>query len=246
VDRFVKVHPIERLRYVARTNWAGPSMLAAEAAWALGDLAQHDAPALVPACRRLLDRQPGCGPLWWVAARVLGARDPVREAEVCAEELEDDPTRELVDDLVPQDVHAARRGGVAEVASADLVVVEVGALGPDGMVVDAQSADLIRCARALEVPLWVEAGVGRVLPQRLWRAMTNRMDDGARACDAPSTVVATEVHSWDVFGSGAPSRRFVMDHVGVETVVGPEGTRSLSDSLTSADCPEPPELLEAF
>ena len=31
-------------------------MLAAEAAWALGDLALHEESAVVPACRRLLDR----------------------------------------------------------------------------------------------------------------------------------------------------------------------------------------------
>jgi hypothetical protein len=246
VDRFVEVHPIERLRYVARTNWAGPSMLAAEAAWALADLAEHDAPALVPACRRLLDRQPGCGPLWWVAARVLSARDPATEAEVCAEELEDDPTRELVEDLLPQHVRAARRGGIAEVASADVVVIEVDALGPDGMVVDSRGADLIRCARAVEVPLWVEAGVGRVLPQRLWRAMTSRMDDGESLCEAQSSMVATQVRSWDVFGSGSPSRRFVTDQGGVQSVVRPEGIRSLTDAIASADCPEPPELLEAF
>ena len=62
------MHPIERLRYVARAGWAPPAVLAAEAAWALGDLALHEETAVLPACRRLLDRHPGCGPLWWVAA----------------------------------------------------------------------------------------------------------------------------------------------------------------------------------
>jgi hypothetical protein len=244
--RFVSVHPIERLRYVARTNWAGPSMLAAEAAWALADLADHEAPALVPACRRLLDRQPGCGPLWWVAARVLGGRDPVREAEICADELEDDPTRELVEEVVPPGARAGRRGGIAEVASADLVVVEVDALAKGGMVVNSSGADLIRCARAVEVPLWLEAGVGRVLPQRLWGVMASRMERGAHSLEARPGVLTGQADSWDLPGSDVPPARTVMDLAGVETVVCPEGARPLRDAISSTDCPEPPELLEAF
>ncbi len=91
-----KVHPIERLRYVARAGWAPPAVLAAEAAWALGDLALHESSAVLPACRRLLDRHPGCGPLWWVAARMLTAGDPAEEAERCVDLLESDPTPDLL------------------------------------------------------------------------------------------------------------------------------------------------------
>ena len=67
-----------------------------------------------------------------------------------------------------------RHGGVGDVASADIVVVQVDAIGPGGMVVDADDLGLIEAARAVEVPVWVEAGVGRVLPPRLWDALDPR------------------------------------------------------------------------
>jgi len=87
------MHPIERLRYVARAGEADPSLLAAEAADALGSLA-FEPRAIVPACRRLLDAHPSCAQLWWVAAHVLVAHDPFEEARRIADLLEDDATSE--------------------------------------------------------------------------------------------------------------------------------------------------------
>ena len=55
------MHPIERLRMVARAAGEGPALVAQEAAGAL--VAFGDDPAgLVTACRRLVDRQPTSGP----------------------------------------------------------------------------------------------------------------------------------------------------------------------------------------
>src|SRR5947209_1414480 len=89
------MHPIERLRMVARAAGEGPALIAQEAAGAL--VAFGDEPAgLVTACRRLVDRQPTSGPIWWLAARVLCSSDPTQEAWRAVEELQDDPTsREL-------------------------------------------------------------------------------------------------------------------------------------------------------
>jgi hypothetical protein len=214
------MHPIERLRYVARGGWGDPAMLAAEAAWALADLLEHEPPAAVPACRRLLERHPSSGPMWWVAAHVLSARDPVSEAECCGDELQDDPSSELLEDALPPDGRVARHGGVGDVAAADVVVVEVDAIGPDGMVVDGDDVGLIEAARALEVPIWVHAGVGRVLPPRLWEALRRGVE-----------------------ASPAHHRAHVAELRGVEWVVGPGGRQSLLDALNASDCPEPPELL---
>lgn len=66
-------------------------MLAQEAAEALGSLT-YEAQALVPACRRLIEAHPSCGPLWWVAARVIVAEEPFDAAYAAIEALEDDPT----------------------------------------------------------------------------------------------------------------------------------------------------------
>jgi hypothetical protein len=214
------VHPIERLRYVARAGWAAPEVLAAEAAWALADLAEHEGPAVLPACRRLLDRHPGCGPMWWVAARIVTAGDPVAEGERCADALECDQTDELFDEAVPPDARIVRRGGVSDVASADLVVVQVDALGAGGMVVDGDVLGLLEAARVVEVPVWLEAGVGRILPPRLWDALAYKLES---TNERRSGVVA--------------------DVTGVERVVGPMGAQSLRVALAGTDCPEPPELL---
>lgn len=80
------MHPIERLRYVARAAGVDATEMAAEAADALGALA-FEPRALVLACRRLLDAQPDNAPLWWVAAHVLAAADPAAVARSCAERL---------------------------------------------------------------------------------------------------------------------------------------------------------------
>jgi hypothetical protein len=214
------VHPIERLRYVARSGWGAPDVLAAEAAWALADLADREAPAVLPACRRLLDRHPGCGPMWWVAARILTAGDPVTEGERCAEALECDGTDELFDEALPAGARIVRRGGVSDAASADIVVVTVDALGPGGMVVDADILGLLEAARVVEVPIWVEAGVGRILPPRLWEALATKL--------ASATGIHTGV---------------MVELTGVERVVGPTGAQPPRVALAGTDCPEPPELL---
>ena len=214
------VHPIERLRYVARAGWGAPDVLAAEAAWALADLAVREGPAVLPSCRRLLDRHPGCGPMWWVAARILTAGDPVAEGERCADALESDQTDELLDEALPPGARVVRHGGVGDVASADIVLVQADALGVGGMVVDADVLGLLEAARVVEVPVWVEAGVGRILPPRLWEALARKL------------ASTTEFRSGVVVGLA-----------GVERVVGPLGSQPLRLALAGTDCPEPPELL---
>ena len=84
------MHPIERLRIVARASGEGPGLLGAEAAGALAAFGADPA-GLVTACRRMVDRQPTSGPFWWLCARVLAAGDPVDEAWRSAEEMRRGP-----------------------------------------------------------------------------------------------------------------------------------------------------------
>src|SRR3954447_14128720 len=86
------MHPIERLRYVARATGADPTVLVRETAGALAAVASEERVGVVPACRRLIDRHLTVGPMWWLAARVLPAADPVGEAWVAADELDRDTT----------------------------------------------------------------------------------------------------------------------------------------------------------
>ena len=97
------MHPIERLRLVARADAEGrSSLLAREAASALA-MFSEDPAGLVTACRRLVDRHPTAGPIWWLAARVLVAADPAGEAWRAAEELDDDPTASVLAALLPDE-----------------------------------------------------------------------------------------------------------------------------------------------
>ena len=227
------MHPIERLRYVARAGWAGPAELGAEAAYALAELAETEPAALLPACRRLLQHNPTCGPLWWVAARLLAAGDALAEATRCADALEDDPTDELLAEALG-DRRAVRHGGVAEVAAAEVVLVGVDALGPGGMVVDGDDLGLLEAARALEADVWVVAGCGRVLPARVWQALTEL----ARCPPAgPRAVVPA------FFDGGGAVAGTVVGTAGVAAVCGPAGVVSPAQALAACDCPEPPELV---
>jgi len=96
------VHPIERLRYVARAGGVDQSSLAREAADALVSLTDDPA-ELVTACRRILYRHPIAGALWSMSARVLTATDPMLAAWDVADELASDPTSDRVADALPHD-----------------------------------------------------------------------------------------------------------------------------------------------
>ncbi|MGH9008838.1 MAG: hypothetical protein ACRDYF_03215, partial [Acidimicrobiia bacterium] len=85
------MHPIERLRWVARSPEGDASLIAAEAADALAGFADDPA-GLVIASRRLIERRPAAAPLWWLASRVLCSLEPAFEAMDAAADLERDRT----------------------------------------------------------------------------------------------------------------------------------------------------------
>jgi hypothetical protein len=240
---FRTVHPFELLRAVARTRRISPGELAAEAAWGLTILAQEEPAAVLPACRRLLERQPACGPLWWLSARVLVADDPAFEAERCGLLLEDDRTPEQVHDtlrsLQNPDRRIVRRGGIAELAVADVVMVEAYAIGPEAMFLPTAEQTMLKTALSLEIPIWVESGVGRLLPRKIWEALVVRL--GGRSTDDHATSHVISVpESPD--GSVEP-----LD--GVEMIVGPSGPVPITNldlEIARSDCPEPPELVAGW
>ena len=102
------MHPIERLRYVARSTGAPQEVLVRETAGALASLG-FDPPGLVTACRRILDRHPLSGPLWWLSARVLTAHDPMDEAWRAADEIGADDTAGVLAYDLPDDATRAQQ-----------------------------------------------------------------------------------------------------------------------------------------
>jgi hypothetical protein len=264
------MHPMERLRYVARAHGVEPSVLVRETAGALAAVAAEDPVGIVPGCRRLIERHVLDGPMWWLVARVLTASDPVAAAWAAADEIEHDPTSEYVarclpDDATvtvvgwpPQAVEGLRRRGDAEVlviesggeghalvrrlegvgvsavevletglaaavSVSDLVIIEALAAGPDYLAALAGSHAAAAVATCAGIPVWAVTGVGRVLPQRMWEALTARLDDRD---DEP----------WDRNEEIVPARL-------VTAVVGPDGLVDTATGLGTASCPVVPELL---
>lgn len=103
------MHPIERLRYVARATHVPGDVLARETAMALADFVGDDAGMLI-ACRRILDRQPTSGPLVWLAAHALGAPNQRKALWDAVEALEDDSTQAALAYSLPDDVVVAALG----------------------------------------------------------------------------------------------------------------------------------------
>ena len=152
------MHPIERLRDVARYGSPGPEALVREAAGALAGLGD-DAGGRLLACKRLLDRHPGTGPLWWLCARLLTSPDPRAEAWRCVDELEADPTAGLLAGALPDDAVVTVVGWPDVIAEAlprrgDVEVLVVDAGGDGAQLV----RRLVRSdVEAVEVP---DSGVG--------------------------------------------------------------------------------------
>ena len=254
---------------VARAAGEGPALVAQEAAGAL--VAFGDDPAgLVTACRRLVDRQPTSGPIWWLAARVLCSSDPTQDAWRAVEELQDDRTPNEVAAALPDgavvtvvglgehtgdalvrrgdlevllvdndtvEPHLIRRlqrtdtvidavpaaGAGAAVAASDLVVFEVSAMGPGGMVAPVGSRSAAAVARHAGLPVWAVAGVGTVLPKRLWEALASRLDEDDEPWLASEEIVPLDL---------------------VDNVVGPDGLRPTDQAIAGPTCPVAPELLK--
>lgn len=96
------VHPIEHLRYVARARGADPASLVNETAQALSSM-RFDPSGLVVACRRIVERHPECGPLWWLCAQLLTAPEPFERAWEVAEQIADDSTSFELSQALPDD-----------------------------------------------------------------------------------------------------------------------------------------------
>jgi len=252
---------------VARASGEDPGVVAREAAAALAGCAD-DPRALVMACRRLVDRQAGSGPLWWLAARVVASPEPEREAWRSAEALRADETPAVVAASLPDDATLTvlgwpeqvsdalrRRGDVrvlvvdslgdgsplvatldrlgsdvslvpesgigAAVAASTLLLLDATAVGPGGFLAVTGSRAAAAVAYTEEIPVWVVAGVGRVLPERLWASMVAAVTALGDPWDADWELVPLELAT---------------------AVVGPDGPLTPADALARVDCPDAPEL----
>lgn len=99
----------------------------------------------------------------------------------------------------------ARLLRAGEVAAAGrrcvLALLEAAAVGPDSFVAAAGSAALAAAARPAHRPVWLVAGVGRVLPGPLYDALLRRIGDDPGFEVVPLAAVD------DVAGPGGPVPR---------------------------------------
>jgi len=109
----------------------------------------------------------------------------------------------------------------AAVASSTLLLLDASAIGPGGFLAVAGSRAAAAVAYTEEIPVWVVAGVGRVLPARLWVAMVENVTALGDPWEGDWEVVPLELAT---------------------AVVGPHGLQAPIDALSAVDCPEAPEL----
>lgn len=261
------MHPIERLRDVARHGSVEYGVLTQEAAAALANLGD-DPSGLVLACKRLVDRHPGAGPLWSTCARVLQAGDPRAEARRCLHELDDDLTASYVVQLLPDEATVTVLGWPEVAARAlpprgDLEVLVVDALG--------EGSQLVRRLARLDVDATEVAESGTAAaairsdvvlleahasgPDALLATAGSRAAAAvARHAGVPVWVVVAAGRAlpgplWDALlrrcaGAGdldADAEVVPLDLVDV--VIGPTGGASGTDLAQRVDCPVAPELL---
>jgi hypothetical protein len=268
------MHPIERLRYVARASGGDQRMLVRETAGALRGLG-FDPAGLVVACRRIVERHPTSGPMWWLCASVLAAPDPYRCAASLADELEADPTPDVLVDALPDDATICVVGwpdliGVALLRRGDSTVLAIDTDDDDGM----SSAAFVRRLQRAEVDAEIVPAAGLaaavlasdvVVVEALAACETDLLADaGSRAL--ASVGYCSEVPVWAVVGRGRrlPSALFeAMGHrpsdlrvpwdapaetlpIGLcQWVVGALGVVPTADASLLPECPMSYELLRS-
>lgn len=263
------MHPIERLRYVARASGAPAEVLVQETARALASF-DDDPQGLVTACRRIVSRQPASGPLAWFAARVLTASDPRSEIWEAAGAVAADPTAAELAHALPDSATVVVLGWPSTIDDAlarrgDLEVLVVDALGEgSGLVRRLLSADV----EALEVP---QAGLGAavaagdlvVLEASAIGPIEALAVSGSLAAAAVAHHLGVPV--WLVGGVGRllPQRMWeslraravsaaepwdaddeVLPLELVDRLVGPCGPEPVEQGLRRTDCPVAPELFK--
>lgn len=262
------VHPIERLRYVARADGASPAVIVSESARALSTF--HADPAgLVMATRRLVAHHPTLGAMWWMGARVLTATDPGTEAFTLSEELEDDDTpRQLARALDPEATvliigwPAQAVEALAKRGSGTVFIADVGreAAGSQRYL-DNRGVD------AVLVPLTGLAAAVRSSDVVVIECLAGGPDEGlfdAASAIAAAAASAFGVEVWAVVGVGRmlPGRMWealvsrwdALDDAWelpedlvpwslVGQVVGPDGVLDAAAVATLTTAPVAPELL---
>lgn len=228
------MHPLEQLRYLARTWGPGDDFPVQEAAGVLAELAQISPGALLQACRRLVEYFPGSATAWWLSARALSAPEPVEGIWDAAADLEEDPTFDVLARELPADRPVALVQPPRALSSAashrqalqlqkkprgaGAVVVVARAAGDGKVLLAPRALEALRLARA-RADIWVAVPRGSLLPPPLWEQLRTRTSGAA---DIAKDVIGPE---------------------DVTVAVGERGVGPLLKVLRGPTCPAVAELL---
>ena len=200
------MHPIERLRYLARSSGADQRVLVGETASALRSLG-FDPAGLVVSCRRIVEKHPTSGPLWWLCAHMLTSAEPSVTARELANQLDADPTPDLLVDALPDDATVCVVGWPDLAGEACLRRGDVRVLAVDSL--DQGSSFVRRLERSdVEAEVVDAGGVAAavlasdlVMVEALAASPTEMLaTPGSRA--AASVAYCSEVPVWAVLGRG--------------------------------------------
>lgn len=263
------VHPIERLRYVARARGADAESLVRETAGALRGLGL-DPSGLVVASRRIVERHPACGPLWWLCARLLTSTDPTATGRQVVREMEDDATADVLSGAIadgavvvtvgyPELIGQAltRRGDVRVLAvEADHLAssfvqrlerrdVDCELVPTHAAAIAVAKADIVLVeADALDASRVVAPVGSALLAAVAMAAGTPAWLVAGRGRRLPAPMLSAMLAAMEV-GDPFAAEVESLPATAFASIVGPEGRRPMSPEATRAECELAPELLRA-
>lgn len=261
------MHPIERLRFVARSSGAPADVLVRETATALRAFRGDDA-GLVAACRRVVDRQLTCAPLWWLCARMISAPDATLEAYAAVDEIESDPTARTLAAELPDGAVVVLIGWPDQVAGAlrrrgDLEVLVVDTDGSAAELVDRlEAADIdavevraanvgaaVRSADLVLVDTFAVGPTASLAPAGAVAAAATAQHLGIPVWLAagagrlmPGAMFDALLRRWSAITDELLSAEELLPLDLVDRVAGTGGIATVTDALRWTDCPVAPEL----
>jgi len=263
------MHPIERLRYVARASGAPQDVLVAETAVALGAF-RDDPSGLVTACRRVVSRQLTSGAMWWLCSRVLCAPDAMSEARAAVAEIEADTTARRLAGAIPPDAVVAVLGWQPLVVEAlvrrgDLEALVIDTLGEGSSLCRHLSSRDVECVDVPLAGLAAAVNAADVVVIDISAAGPTHGLGVVGSLAALAVARQCDTSAWGTIGVGRmlPSRvwKALADRLDddadpwdrpddvvplslLDAVVGPDGLETVEHAVRRTACPIAPELFK--
>jgi hypothetical protein len=230
-----------------------------------------DPAGLVVACRRILERHPECGPLWWLCARLLTAPDPCETAWALVDEIDEDPTagrlaRDLPDEATVLTVGWPDLAGQALFRRGDVLVLAVDARHDASSFVQRLERFDVSAESIPPEAVGRAAGAADVVLVEAIAVSAERVVAPIGSMAAVAVAAALGVPVWLVAGVGrrlpdglvaaiaervaATDEDWLLDTDVFPTsfvthVAGPHGVAAAEPATLAPECPMAPELLRA-